>query len=59
MDSSFLAIDGARVATDSLIRNTAAGAQVDVLCLSAVSEKTDIESCEKSWKVGDVTIVLG
>ena len=52
------AIDGARVATDSLIRNTiAAGAEVDVLCLSAVSEKTDIEFMKKAWKVGSVTVV--
>jgi hypothetical protein len=52
------AIDGARVATDSLIRNTiAAGAEVDVLCLSAVSEKTDIDFMKKVWKVGEVTVI--
>lgn len=52
------AIDGARVATDSLIRNTiAAGAHVDVLCLSAVSEKTDIEFMKKSWNVGEVNVL--
>lgn len=52
------AIDGARVATDSLIRNTiTAGAQVDVLCLCAVSEKTDIDFMKKTWKVGEVIIL--
>jgi glycosyltransferase involved in cell wall biosynthesis len=52
------AIDGARVATDSLIRNTInAGASVDVLCLSSASEKTDIPFMKKSWNVGEVTVL--
>lgn len=50
--------DGARVATDSLIRNTiAAGAQVDVLCLPVESEKTDPAQMKKSWNIGDVHVI--
>lgn len=50
--------DGARVATDSLIRNTiAAGAQVDVLCLPIESEKTDAIQMKKAWNIGDVHII--
>lgn len=50
--------DGARVATDSLIRNTiAAGAQVDVLCLPLISENTDPSAMKKAWKIHDVHIV--
>ena len=45
------AIDGARVATDSLIRTTiAAGAEIDVLCLSQISEKTDPQQMIDAWK---------
>lgn len=52
------AIDGARVATDSLIRNTiASGAEVDVLCLSAVSEKTDPQLMKETWKVNNVFVI--
>ena len=52
------ATDGARVATDSLIRNTIlAGAKVDVLCLSQLSEKTDPEFMKKAWNVENVFIV--
>lgn len=52
------AIDGARVATDSLIRNTvAAGAEIDVLCLSAASEKTDPEQMKEAWKIKNVFVL--
>ena len=50
--------DGARVATDSLIRNTiAAGAEVDVLCLPVLSEKTDPASMIAAWKIKNVHVV--
>ena len=52
------ATDGARVATDSLIRNTiAAGAEVDVICLSQMHEKTDPDFMKKTWKVRNVTVI--
>lgn len=52
------AIDGARVATDSLIRNTiASGVEVDVLCLSAMSEKTDPQLMKDTWKVKNVFVI--
>lgn len=52
------AIDGARVATDSLVRNTVyAGAQIDVLCLSQQDEKTDIQEMKTAWGVGEVFVV--
>jgi glycosyltransferase involved in cell wall biosynthesis len=51
------ATDGARVATDSLIRNTiAAGALVDVMCISQLSEKTDTDMMKKAWGVKSVTV---
>lgn len=52
------ATDGARVATDSLIRNTiAAGAEVDVLCLPMPDESTDKNEMLEAWKVKDVMIL--
>lgn len=51
------AIDGARVATDSLVRNTVyAGAKVDILCLSQQDEKTDHLEMKKVWGVQEVFI---
>lgn len=55
---SLPATDGARVATDSLIRNTiAAGAEVDVMCLSQQSEQTDEDFMIKSWGIKNVHVV--
>lgn len=52
------ATDGARVATDSLIRNTiAAGADVDVMCLSQQSEKTDEQVMKNAWGVNRVVVI--
>ena len=52
------AIDGARVATDSLIRNTQlAGASIDVLCLPNSDEKIDIPYMQAAWKVGNVKVI--
>ena len=52
------ATDGARVATDSLIRNTiGAGAIVDVMCLSQKTEPTDPEMMMKAWNVKKVVVV--
>jgi glycosyltransferase involved in cell wall biosynthesis len=47
--------DGARVATDSLLRNTiAAGAIVDVLCLAPSNEIGDHAELKKHWDIRDV-----
>jgi len=55
---TFPVTDGARVATDSLIRNTvAAGADVDVLCLPQLAEMTEPELMKKTWGVKNVFIV--
>jgi glycosyltransferase involved in cell wall biosynthesis len=52
------ATDGARVATDSLIRNTIhAGAIVDVMCLSQKTEPTDPEMMIKAWAVEKVVVI--
>jgi glycosyltransferase involved in cell wall biosynthesis len=52
------ATDGARVATDSLVRNTvAAGAEVDILCLPQKFETTDVVSMKQSWGVKNVFIL--
>jgi glycosyltransferase involved in cell wall biosynthesis len=52
------ATDGARVATDSLIRNTIqAGAIVDVMCLSQKTEPTDPEMMIKAWGVEKVVVI--
>ena len=52
------ATDGARVATDSLIRNTIqAGAIVDVMCLSQKTEPTDPEMMIKAWGVKKVVVI--
>ena len=52
------AIDGARVATDSLVRNTIyAGAQIDILCLCQQDEKADILEMKKAWGVREVFIL--
>lgn len=51
------ATDGARVATDSLVRNTiAAGAEVDILCLPLQSEKTNPSIMKQAWGVKNVFI---
>jgi glycosyltransferase involved in cell wall biosynthesis len=55
---TFPVTDGARVATDSLIRGTiASGAKVDVLCLSQKNEETDIDLMKNKWGVNQVTIL--
>lgn len=52
------ATDGARVATDSLIRNTiAAGAKVDVICLSQLFEKTDSHLMKQAWGVNEIDVM--
>lgn len=49
------ATDGARVATDRLIKNMVkAGAIVDVMCLGNAGEKIDIAQMKEAWKVRDV-----
>lgn len=50
--------DGARVATDSLIRSTvAAGAKVDVLCLPQAFEKIDLAEMKAHWKVNEIYVI--
>lgn len=50
--------DGARVATDSLIRNTVkAGAQVDVLCLAQKEEKVNTDEMLRQWGVKKVKVL--
>lgn len=50
--------DGARVATDSLIRSTVtAGAKVDVLCLPQAFEKIDIAEMKAHWKVNEIHVI--
>lgn len=47
--------DGARVATDRLIRNMVkAGAEIDVLCLGNPGEDVDLELMKREWGVIDV-----
>ena len=49
------ATDGARVATDRLIRNMIrAGAHIDVLCLGSEGEAVDIGRMKREWGVRDV-----
>lgn len=49
------ATDGARVATDRLIRNMVrAGADIDVLCLGNAREEVDIGQMQKEWGVREV-----
>lgn len=53
------ATDGARVATDSLIRNTIlSGAKVDVLCLPMPDEATNAQTMVDAWNVDNVFIYL-
>ncbi|MBA2406074.1 MAG: glycosyltransferase family 4 protein [Bdellovibrionales bacterium] len=50
--------DGARVATDSLIRNTiSAGANVDVLCLPQQFEVTDQAEMKRAWGVNNIFVI--
>jgi glycosyltransferase involved in cell wall biosynthesis len=50
--------DGARVATDSLIRTTiAAGAKVDVLCLPQAFEKINLAEMRDHWKVNEIFVM--
>jgi hypothetical protein len=52
------AIDGARVATERLIRNTiSAGAEVDVLCLAQKDEVIDLEEMKKLWKTNSIKVI--
>ena len=49
------ATDGARVATDRLIRNMVrAGADIDVLCLGNAGEEVDIGQMKSEWGVREV-----
>lgn len=49
------ATDGARVATDRLIKNMVkAGAVIDVICLGNPGENIDIEHMKKSWRVRNI-----
>lgn len=49
------ATDGARVATDRLIKNMVkAGAIVDVMCLGNPDDSIDIKHMKNEWKVRDV-----
>jgi polysaccharide biosynthesis protein PslH len=53
------ATDGARVATDSLIRNTIASSpdvDVDVCCLPLANEIIDVQQMKDYWKVKEVFI---
>ena len=50
--------DGARVATDSLIRSTiAAGLKVDVLCLPQAFEKINLAEMRDHWKVNEIFVM--
>ena len=52
------AIDGARVATERLIRNTIeAGAVVDVLCLAQKDEVVDLDLMKATWNTNDINIL--
>lgn len=52
------ATDGARVATDRLLKNTvASGAKVDCLFVLAKGEAGDEEALKKAWKIGSVSKV--
>lgn len=52
------ATDGARVATDSLVRSSiAAGGEIDILCLPLSSEKTDSSLMKKAWGVKNVFVI--
>lgn len=53
------ATDGARVATDRLLKNTIrAGAKIDCLFVHPEGEAYDIEELKKAWKVGGVSRVV-
>lgn len=55
---TFPVTDGARVATDSLLRSTlAAGAVVDVVCLAGADEVCDENELRKRWPVQEVHIL--
>jgi glycosyltransferase involved in cell wall biosynthesis len=55
---TFPAVDGARVATERLIRNTIiAGAQVDVLCLAQKDEIINIDEMKKNWNTDNIFVV--
>ena len=50
--------DGARVATDSLLRNTvAAGAIVDVVCLANADENCDLSLIKEKWEINDIFVL--
>lgn len=52
------AIDGARVATDTLIRNSIlAGMEIDILCFPQAHEKTDSLSMKEAWGVKNIHII--
>lgn len=49
------ATDGARVATDNLIKNMVkCGAQIDVLCLGNPGENIDFDDMKKQWGVRNI-----
>jgi hypothetical protein len=52
------AIDGARVATERLVRNTIlSGAQVDILCLAQKDEVVDLDQMSQLWKTNDIKVL--
>jgi len=52
------AIDGARVATERLIRNTIhAGAEVSVLCLAQDSEEVNLDEMKSLWNTKDIKVI--
>lgn len=55
---TFPVSDGARVATDRLIKNTKlAGATIDVICFANFDEKVDISFMQSEWQVDNVTVI--
>lgn len=52
------AVDGARLATERLVRNTiSAGAEVDILCLAQEDESVDLEQMALKWKTNDIKVL--
>jgi glycosyltransferase involved in cell wall biosynthesis len=55
---TFPITDGARVATDSLVRNLSSqGANIDILCLSQSDEKINLDEMYSAWKVKDIKVI--
>lgn len=55
---TFPITDGARVATDSLVRNLVShGAEIDILCLPQSDEVINVNEMYNSWKVKDIKVI--